>query len=189
MKQRGFTLLEILISVALILSVIHSAFVLLSTTFSVNKEMIAEKELVEVGEFLQNRISEEFRRCSKVEAPLGKDGTIYTQINEDPISIQCVKLLRSHYTSYASAYKEELIYLRGYEEDGRSSVWLFKNARESLSVDIKHYSSYGGYEIGTYVEEMTIAQVDTAIYQIELKLRYLDTDIRKTKHFLVTLQD
>lgn len=189
MKRKGFTLLEISISIVLILLIIHSAFSLMSTTFLMKQNIIAEKELIEVGEFLQNKITTEFSRAESIDEVLGKDGNVYSAVDKSPIDARAVKLKRSKNIPLESSYLEELIYLKDFQTDARSSLWIFKNARESLQLNIKNYSAYGGYEIGTYVESMKISLMEKNIYQIELGLRYLDTDIVKTKHFLVKLQD
>lgn len=187
--KRGFTLLELIISIVLLLAVLNTAFSIFSSAVMMNRQIIAEKELIEVGEFLQHTLTREFSRAKRIEAVLDKDNAIHTHIGEDIIDIRCIKLIRSKNITFSGSYKEELIFLKDYEDDERRSVWIHKNSNGHYPANIKIYRSYSSYEAGTHLKSMKISREQDNIYRIALELEYFDTEITYGKNFLVKLQD
>lgn len=186
--KKGSTLLELIISIAMSLAILGAAFSILSSALLMNRNIIAEKELIEIGEFLHNSLTKEFSRSAEIESVLDKDNVVHTHIGDRFIDIRCVKLIRSKRISYNSPYKEELIYLKDHEADGRGSLWAHKNSN-SWKTNIKAFASYRSYEIGTQVDSLKIKRVEGNIFLLELVLKYYDTDIDHRKSFLVKLQD
>ena len=76
------------------------------------------------------------------------------------------------------------------KKDDRKSVWVFKNSRNDLALDIANYRLYSGsYEVGTHVDSLFISQIDQGIYKIELNLKYYQTEFEHKSNFLVKLQE
>lgn len=189
MVRRGFTLLEILISISLTLILLSASFSIFSSALIMNKNIIAEKELIEIGNFLQKVLTKEFSRADRIESILDKENSIHTNIGGTLIDIRAIKLIRSKRVNYRNSYKEQLIYLKDYGNDLRRSMWSYKNSSIYRKININLYSTYRAYEIGTQVKSLRIKQIQNNIYYIELILKYYDMDIVHQKSFLVKLQD
>lgn len=189
MKQRGFTLIEVITSITLMLVVVNAGFVLFAGAIRMNQTIIAQKQLMEIGEFLENSLITEFSRAERIDSILSKDGTIYSNVGTEGIDVRAIKLIRSKHTNYSQPYREELIFLKDFEIDYRRSMWIAKNSNEFKTMDVKRYFSYSGYEVGTWVEALKIFRISDKIYRIELGLLYAETNINYSKSFLVKLQD
>lgn len=188
MRRRGFTLMELTISIALLFLVMNTAFAMLGTAFSMNQSMIADKELMEVGEMLETALQTEFSRAASIDGVLDTQGNIHSSVGNSPIEVQCIKLLKSKQTHVQSSYFEELIYLKNQDTNGRKGIWVTKNSNKYRVMNIKHYKSYGGFEVGTQVDSFRILKEED-LYRIELSLRYKNTENKHNKSFLVKLQD
>ncbi len=187
MKRKGFTLIEITISTALILFVLSSAYSLLSAALKTNSNFIAEKELTETAAILQSYLKVDFERARSIEKVLDKDGNIHDTIGQTPVDALCIKLSRSRNILYQKPYINQLIFLK---EDERKSVWVLKNSLESQELNVKAYRLYkGSYEVGTHVDSLLISKVEDKIYKIELILKYYQTEFSYRSDFLVKLQE
>lgn len=187
MKRKGFTLIEITISTALILFVLSSAYSLLSSAIKTNSNFLAEKELTETASLLQSYLVTDMERSESIDQVLDRSGKIHEHIGETPIDTICIKLGRSRNIMYQKSYINQLIFLK---KDDRKSVWVFKNSRNDLALDIANYRLYSGsYEVGTHVDSLFISQIDQGIYKIELNLKYYQTEFEHKSNFLVKLQE
>lgn len=187
MKRKGFTLIEITISTALILFVLSTAYSLLSSAIKTNSNFLAEKELTETASLLQSYLVTDIERAESIDQVLDRSGKVYDHIGETPIDAICIKLGRSRNIMYQKSYINQLIFLK---KDDRKSVWVFKNSRDEQTLDIENYRLYSGsYEVGTHVDSLLISKVDNGIYKIELNLKYYQTEFEYTSNFLVKLQE
>lgn len=187
MKKKGFTLIEISISIALILFVLSSSYSLLATAIKVNQNFIAEKELTEAAAAFQTYLMVDFSRAESVDQVLDENNVVYEDIGSRPIRAKCIKLTRSKNILYQRAYINQLIYL---DDKDRGSVWAFKNSREAFDVDVRHYKAYtGAYEIATHIDSIQISREDEKIYRIDLELKYYETDFQYKTSFLIKLQE
>lgn len=171
------------------LVLLSASFSIFSSALIMNRNIIAEKELMEIGDFLQKALIKEFSRADRIESIIDKDNTVHTNIGDTLIDIRAIKLIRSKRINYMNSYKEQLIYLKDYENDLRRSMWSYKNSSIYRKININLYSTYRAYEIGTQIESLRIRRVQNNIFHIELLLKYYDMDIVHQKNFLVKLQD
>lgn len=186
MKRKGFSLIEITISIALTLTIVSAAYSLTTTALKIHSRFLAEKELTETSALMKSFLKIEFERASKVDEVLGLDGKTYTEIDRALIETVCIKLTRGKNTLYQRPYINQLIYLR---DDNRYSLWSFKNSRESLAVHAQNYMGYSGaYEIGTYLKAMSISRIAQNIYNIELTLCHYQTGFEYKTNFYAKTQ-
>ena len=188
MKRKGFTLIEITISMVLLLTLMGSAYSLLSTAVKMNANFRAEKELVENAPLLQSFLEKEFERAMRVDEVLDKDGVLHTELNHIPVDARCIKLTRSKHSLLQSAegstlYINQLIYLR---EDDRKSVWSVKNSNKLAQISAKNYK--GGYEVGVHVDSILLSKVEEDIYNVELIFKYYQTKFEYKTSFFVKMQ-
>ena len=188
MKKKGFTLIEITISMVLLLTLMGSAYSLISTAIKANANFIAEKELIENAPLLQSFLKKEFERSESIDEVLDKNGNLHTELSHIPVDIQCIKLTRSKHNLLQSAdgsklYINQLIYLR---DDERKSLWSMKNKNEFTQISAKNYK--GGYEVGVHVDSILISKIEEDIYNIELTFKYYQTNFEYKTSFFVKMQ-
>lgn len=189
MNRRGFTLLELTISISLMFSILGAAYAMLSLGFQINRQIVMEKEMIEIGEQLQSFLTTEFSRASSIEAVLDKSGKVHYSVGSEPLDIQSIKLIRSKFISYQKPYREALIFLKDYEKDYRHSIWLIRESRDYVNLDVISSQAGKAFEIGTQVKGIQIEHIDQNIYRIEMTLTYFDTGIDRSKSFFVRLQN
>ncbi len=187
MKRKGFTLLELIISISLMLTVLGATYGLLGVGFRLNKQVVMEKELMEIAEQFQRLLITEFSQAGSIEAVLDQSGRIHSSLGSDPIEVKSIKLVSSNRPMQLE-YQETLIFLKDYSTDYRHSVWMVKGKTKN-SVDVSASMHSTAYEIGTLVEEIQIKHIEKNIYQLDLFLTYFDTNIHHTKSFFVSLQN
>lgn len=180
-------MIEVLVSLMLASFIIVASFSLFSQMMHRYNESVAEKELVESADYLEQVIKREFSRASGVLDYLDPQGAEHYEIGSEPAEFICISLKRTRFTLYQSGYAEAFLIDGKYRSSLRKPVYISKEPGTSKSS--KNYRNLSVFEVGNHVRSMRISRIDESKYRIWLELEYQDTEVTYSKNFIAELQN
>lgn len=189
MLKKGFTLLEVLISISLFFVIIFMLFSLLNFSIETQRKYLYEKELIEVADDLKRKIEFELSDTIQISEVLDSEGILHTNISDEEIDIVCFKMIKNPKSYGKNNYIEKIIFYKTFEQDSRRSVWIYKNSSKYRTINTKLYYNYRSYEIGTHLYKIYIKKTIDEIYSFRLIFKYYDKDVFYEKQFLVKLNN
>lgn len=185
--NNGYVLLEVIVSVFITFFIISSAISLFGMVTLQYNRSIAEKELIESADYLEQVFVNEFSKSSNIKDLLDAKGNEITNLeyNEEVI-FKCLGLIRSNYIFYQSGYVEEFIYGGEFLNDSKRPIFIAKYS--TFKYASRDYRDFSGFEVGNNVKQMRICKVDDFCYMIDIILKYRDTNIIYNKKFLAKLK-
>lgn len=188
MNRKGYTIIEILISVSLILILFLSLFKIMNLSFKLYKNYSYNKELLESSDLLKRVLSKELSDIEYIDSYIDTNDNIMIDIPEEGIDLKCIKFKKSRYSKFYNNYVEKIIFIKSYDIDKRRSVWLIKNSNNNKNIDISKYTSYSSYEIGIHLNNINIKKVNESLYLMSLEFKYYDKDIFVHKSIFIKLK-
>lgn len=185
-NEKGYTMIEVLISLMLASFIIVVSFSFFSEMVHRYNRSVAEKELVESADYLEQVIKREFSRASGVLDYLDPQGIEHYKIDSEPAEFICISLKRTRFTLYQSGYAEAFLIDGKYRNSLRKPVFISKESRTDKSS--KNYRNLSVFEVGNHVSAMMISRIDEDKYRIWLELEYQGTEIKYSKNFIAELQ-
>ena len=186
-NKNGYTMIEVLVSLMLASFIIVASFSLFSQMMHRYNESVAEKELVESADYLEQVIKREFSRASGVLDYLDPQGAEHYEVGSEPAEFICISLKRTRFTLYQSGYAEAFLIDGKYRSSLRKPVYISKEPGTSKSS--KNYRDLSIFEVGNHVSSMSISRIDESKYRIWLELEYQDTEVTYSKNFIAELQN
>jgi len=186
-EKKGYTVVEVLISLMLASFIIVISFNLFSELTRRNNESMIKKELIESADYLEQIIKREFSRSEEITDYLDVNEKQYNEIGSEPVQFICISFKRTRYTLYQSGYVEEFLIDGKYKKNARRPVYISKQS--NLNFSSKNYRNLTSFEVGNHISKMMISRIDSNIYRMWLDLEYENTGISYSKNFIVELQE
>lgn len=187
-QNKGFTLVEIIVSLMLSLIIFTSSAGLIATLGSFRDRSLIRNELYESANFIQQMFEREFKDTSDIIGIKTDDGKLLTEIPEIFVEFESILLKRSHFILESSNHKALAIYKKDHHIRERKPLFIFKS--QSLDIGLLNkISTVVGYESGTNLYKMALKKVSDTIYEIQLDLTFESQTQSYTRNFYVKLQE